>query len=770
MRKKKFSGAYVIIIMFILFAVIYMNRGTDKYSVQYAHDNFRQVYLEDYSGDNAALQYYCPEGENTVKCFTKGPISLEATEDGMVYNVELQYAANDNSTVFKIFAADYISSDNSGGKVFVSKHLDPNESAVKTSFVLDQQVDSLFIVLETKDEKVQIGRVNIRTEEYVYNDTLLLYAIMIAFTAVLLYLANSGSARIKGFELDNRFIDSRRTCLLFVSVMAVSVFIASLPVLDGGIILGHDTQFHLARIEGIARGLQSGQFPVRIHGGTLNDYGYPNSIFYPELMLYIPAIIRLMGVSIYTCFKLYIVIVNIITFIVGYISFKKMSESRCVGITLSIIYLLLPYRILCAYWRSAMGEFTAMTFLPLVMYGLYAILYGNKKDWPYLAIGATGVLQSHILTTEMTAVFAALFVLLGIKELFGKDRRILSLVVAAVFCIGLNFWYLVPMVVMMLQLNLAVFNRPALTSQFASFDISNLFAVNKIEFHGPYSIGVIVLFTLGIYILYRIVYMDSDEMDLKKTDNLFINTIVFMWMSTALFPWAMAEKIPLIGSVVSSVQFPTRFLTIVQLTGVSILAVLICKISNSEKNKRIICFVLALVAIYTNLNFIEYTIIGDGFDTIPNKSMYENNIDNRHSVGQAEYLISGNNLDYMVAHPPVLESENSTMEIDNFKHWGTKLSFDYKMDITNESDVIVLPITYIPNYIIEVDGQRVYPTKTLDARVAFSVPYEKGSVKVHYAEPLTFRLCEAVSVVSLAAFVFICSDKGKKFFDKIIKQ
>ena len=121
----------------------------------------------------------------------------------MVYNVELQYAANDNSTVFKIFAADYISSDNSGGKVFVSKHLDPNESAVKTSFVLDQQVDSLFIVLETKDEKVQIGRVNIRTEEYVYNDTLLLYAIMIVFTAVLLYLANSDNARIKGFELDN---------------------------------------------------------------------------------------------------------------------------------------------------------------------------------------------------------------------------------------------------------------------------------------------------------------------------------------------------------------------------------------------------------------------------------------------------------------------------------------------------------------------------------------------------------------------------------------
>ena len=36
-----------------------------------------------------------------------------------------------------------------------------------------------------------------------------------------------------------------------------------------------DTYFHLARIEGIARGLRDGVFPVWINGFLLDGYGVP---------------------------------------------------------------------------------------------------------------------------------------------------------------------------------------------------------------------------------------------------------------------------------------------------------------------------------------------------------------------------------------------------------------------------------------------------------------------------------------------------------------
>lgn len=59
------------------------------------------------------------------------------------------------------------------------------------------------------------------------------------------------------------------------------------PLLNEYIIVGHDLAFHLNRIEGIKKGLLSGQFPVRIHPTHFGGYGYATPIMYPEMLLYI---------------------------------------------------------------------------------------------------------------------------------------------------------------------------------------------------------------------------------------------------------------------------------------------------------------------------------------------------------------------------------------------------------------------------------------------------------------------------------------------------
>ncbi len=768
MGKRKFKGIAVIVIAVITCLFLFCNRSSDFYSVQYGQSDFRQVYLEEYSGDSSELQYYVDKGIDTVKCFTKGPINLSG-ENTVTYNVELQYAANDDSTVFKIFAADYISPDNSGGKVFVSESLDPQQSALKTSFELDQNVDTVFVLLETKDEDLQIGRVNVKSEDKVFSDTTLMMWLMAFLSFVMLIIINL-KTKDNHYSIGQYIVNEEQVKTVMILLGIAAIFLSSLPILDSGIIAGHDTPFHMARIEGIARGLESGQFPVRIHGGLINDYGYPNSLFYPELLLYVPAFLNVVGLSVYTCYKIYIVMINIITLVCAYISFKKLSDNRMTGFVFAVVYLLLPYRAICAYYRSAIGEFTAMAFLPLVVYGLYAIVYGNKKDWGYLVAGATGVLQSHILSTEMTAVFAAIFVMLSVKRLFTKEKRFLYIIFAAVTTVMLNAWFLIPMLLMMLQLNLIVFTRAALTSQFASADISNMFSLTKLNFFGTHPFGLVTTMVLFAYPVFKVISGNKNDEDNSSADNMYINMLFFILASTALFPWGIVEQIPVIGTVLSSVQFPYRFTSISQLCSVFILCMMMYKVKISKNTKYIVNFILLIVVVVSSLSMTE-NIVGYDKEKIQNKSYYENSIDYQLSVGQAEYLIGGNNLDYMVAHPPVLESENETMSIENFAHWGTKMSFDYSMDLSaGNSDVIVLPVTYIPNYIIEINGQRVYPFKTLDARVAFNVPSETGSVTARYSEPLTFRACEMVSLVSLMAFIFISTPKGKQLLSKIKKN
>ena len=91
--------------------------------------------------------------------------------------------------------------------------------------------------------------------------------------------------------------------------------------------------------------------------------------------------------------------------------------------------------------------YSAMVFLPLVILGLWAIYYADekeyKKGWFYLMVGATGILETQILGTVMTAMFAVVFMLVSYKKTFTK-RTLTALLKTAVGSILLNLYFLVP--------------------------------------------------------------------------------------------------------------------------------------------------------------------------------------------------------------------------------------------------------------------------------------------------------------------------------------
>ena len=57
-------------------------------------------------------------------------------------------------------------------------------------------------------------------------------------------------------------------CILLA--IGIAVLIASGPALKETLNIGHDTEWHLARIENLASGLREGQFPVRLGGDSYN--------------------------------------------------------------------------------------------------------------------------------------------------------------------------------------------------------------------------------------------------------------------------------------------------------------------------------------------------------------------------------------------------------------------------------------------------------------------------------------------------------------------
>ena len=233
----------------------------------------------------------------------------------------------------------------------------------------------------------------------------------------------------------------RRDALMVLGAAAFSC----MPLLWGGVFDGHDMLFHLNRIEGIASGLRCGQFPVRIHASTLLGYGYAASEFYPELFLYIPAILRNMGVSLCASVRVFEAGINLLAALSCYMSAKAIFDSRRTAVGASVLYTLCVYRLVNLYTRATLGESLAMIFFPLIIWSLYEVLRRDDGKWPLLALGMTGVCMSHLLSTLFSVLFCAIAAAFSLPKLMREKRRFLAILKAAAITVLCCVWFYVPM-------------------------------------------------------------------------------------------------------------------------------------------------------------------------------------------------------------------------------------------------------------------------------------------------------------------------------------
>lgn len=155
--------------------------------------------------------------------------------------------------------------------------------------------------------------------------------------------------------------------------------------------------------------------------------------------------LRFLNVSLMTCYKLLMTFANVGTALIAYYSLKNITKSEKIGIVMSFLYTLSAYRLICMYMRVAVGESLAMMFLPLIVWGVYECLWGQRR-WIVLTLGMTGVLGSHVLSVEMCALFMILELLwwLCSKKKNQVGKRLLAGILAVISTILLNLAFLIP--------------------------------------------------------------------------------------------------------------------------------------------------------------------------------------------------------------------------------------------------------------------------------------------------------------------------------------
>ena len=174
---------------------------------------------------------------------------------------------------------------------------------------------------------------------------------------------------------------------------------------------GWDMFFHLRRINELAMTLKEGKLLSYISTYDFKSFGYPVGIFYPNLTLLPFTIFKNLMGKWYThhnfSWRGYL---YVLTHWFAY----KLTHSKYQAIITAVLYVFGTYRIIDIWTRFALGEFIALSFLPLVIYGIYSIVFGNYKDWPFLSCGLALTMLSHVLSTYIDIWFCVLISIIGI--------------------------------------------------------------------------------------------------------------------------------------------------------------------------------------------------------------------------------------------------------------------------------------------------------------------------------------------------------------------
>lgn len=550
--------------------------------------------------------------------------------------------------------------------------------------------------------------------------------------------------------------------------LTAGVLLAFYPYLTDYYFIGADTLFHWGRVAFLKDTLlQGASFPVRIHDSWLFDHGYTVPMFYGDLFIYIPAFLMVIGFSLMTAFKSYVFVVIVATAIITYHCLKKCVKSEYPALFGTMIYILAPYCIFNIYNRSALGEFTAMTFLPLICCGMY-LLYTEdvesatyKKHKWYIVWGMSAVIQCHIISTELTALLMAAFCVCCWKKTFRK-QTFLQLLQTVGLVLLLNAWFWVPLLYMMSCDVYFLSKLPMEAMQSRGLLFAAFFQVlpNKGSAQTgmyncePAHVGAGALMMLIIYPLWKRYTKNKSNVagtGVTKdaaTTCFAILSVVTLAISTLYFPWDLLRKLPVIGYIVSSLQFPTRWMIwATPLTAV--FAAFFCKRILDEGGKYI-KLVLGLVALITVGSSVYHTnSIVFNYDAY---YLYEEENMGTHSVGNGEYVLAEAEISDIHYHDPMAEEG---LEWHQYEKVGTDVSIRLN-NTTEEVLHIEIPLMGYKGYGIEAEGAEEVPYITEergahgDLRVAVPAGY-KGTIRISYEGFAIFHVAEAVSAICLLA-------------------
>ena len=300
--------------------------------------------------------------------------------------------------------------------------------------------------------------------------------------------------------------------------------------------LNEDTYMHLNRMVGLRNVWES---PVSFLNFAHN--GPAVNIFYPWLPMYPMYVFSWMTGSYVTAYKLYYLMLTLVTLYLGYYAMKKISGNSFSAFLFSVMYTFSAYRFTNVFRRAHLGESICMTAMPLVLLGLYHIAFGNKKQWAPLAIGMAVIAYSHNIFLLIASLTIGIFTLISLRVWAERKERFISLCKAAAAAIVFSLGSFVPMVQYMLSNRLYTPGGSGQGLEDSAFGLKEIIEKSFRNEPVSYAVGFLVLAALLWLILFyfsRIFKKPGFERN-RAADCFALTGMVIFFAATSLLPWKL---------------------------------------------------------------------------------------------------------------------------------------------------------------------------------------------------------------------------------------
>lgn len=671
------------------------------------------------------------------------------------YQITVSYSATDDNVSVVL---------NNNGIILEKASLSPLETTKTMSLDLEKDSQEVWVQFYRQvDSSFTISSVTISCEKSFYADIYLVLIVIIAVTFALFLLS--------GKDWEHMEENRRKQYAIAIAIIGIGVF-ATYPLFTNIVLHADDLSYHLLRIEGIKDGLLDGQFPVTILPEALEGNGLLNTM-YPSLFLYIPALLRICRISLFTSYKMYILLINMATAWIMYLSVKSVCGSRKAALLAAVLYTLCPYRFTNIYARGAVGEVTAMTFFPLFFAGLYHVIAGKREKWHYLAIAMIGLLQSHILSVLLAFIICVVF---GISHIFGiiREKRYVEIIKAAFVAGILNIWYLVPFAMYYLRGSLWSNSLDWSTFEEYTQNVFSLFQTINLESYRSYSLGMPLIICFIIVVLYMI-FERKEDRNKQFFMQLLVLGFVCAYITTNFFSgWALMDIDP-VRSLLQKIQFPWRLLTISGCIFAMLGAACLYKMKWTEQYRKGIVWCLLMLTLLSTLKTIDMPVY-ESLDATIATGHVDKVIGVPYSKGRNlcypyDWRLGGSNNESIVSQP-VLSDEGKIQLLDYHKN-GTHVVYSYTSSDTDQ--YIEVPLLAYKGYAaVDENGNKLSIHKEADScnriRIFCEPDGEKHTVSISFKGYWFTTLANVISLTGLIGIIYIWLKHNRQERDNCVQE